>query len=385
MSDSDAAAAVPRVLQYTYGGGQISGIDTYLLEVYRAIDKQVVQFDFLFRYRVPYPPEVVHELESMGARVFELGVNEKARPIRRQWQEIRALRHFMKGTHYPVVEINMTALFMCLSMLLSAIGVPGRIVHAHDSVPCESTFKTVLKRAFTPLLNWLATSRWACSRGAAEYLFSRRIVRDGRWSLIPNAIDARRFAFDPRVREEVRQSWGVGDSVCVGMVARFTRQKNHQAGVNAFASALTLDPNLWLILVGDGELRSDVESQVAAMGLADRVRFLGERLDVPEVLCGLDLIIAPSRHEGYPITALEAQASGLPLIASEAFPPEADVSGKVIFMPAHASTREWAETIRDIRPNQDRSTGVDAVETAGFDRVSAARGLEVRYRKVLAP
>lgn len=380
MSPSDPHQESPRILVYTYGGSYVSGIDSYLLEVYRAMDKAAVQFDLLYRYQIPYPPEVVAELEQMGARLSALGVNEDASPIVRQWQELRLLRSFMRNARYRVIEINMTALFMCLSMLMASSGTPVRIVHAHDSVPHEPLLKRLLKRTFTPVLNAMTTDRWACSRGAAEYLFSSEVAKQGKWSLIPNAINAQRFAFDRAARARIRASWGVDDdAVCLGIVGRFTHQKNQAAGVRAFAAALKQSPGLRLVLVGDGDLRPSVEHQVDSMGLSDKVLFLGERQDMPDILSGLDVILAPSRHEGYPIIALEAQASGLPLIVSEAFPPETDITGRVRFLPTEASDAEWAEAIGQAQPMSDRAAGVAAVEAAGYGRASAARNLEARY------
>ena len=371
----------PRILQYTYGGSHVSGIDNYLLETFRAIDTARVQFDFLFRYEPPFTGEQLEELAGRGARVAALHIEEKQHPILKQAQEAVRLVQFFSKNRYHVIEINMTSTFMCLqtSMIARLFGTRVRIVHAHDAATSESLGKKALKRLAAPLLRASATDYWACAPEAARYLFGEKPVSRGDWSLIRNSIDVSRFEFDPLERRQARSELGLDDAFVVGIIGRVTEQKNHAFALEVFAEAARLRADAQLVVVGDGPLIDQVQRRTDELGLQDRVVFLGSRTDVPRLLSAFDALLAPSHHEGFPIIAIEAQATGVPTLASTAYPEtSAIVPGLLVRKSLSDSSQEWASELVALE-SSDRVNRATQVKTAGYDRESAARDLEKKY------
>ena len=135
--------------------------------------------------------------------------------------------------------------------------------------------------------------------------------------VIANCIPTSTYA-NPCVspRQWRAQEGSAEDDVLFVCVARFARQKNHALLVKAFAQVCARHPNPRLLLVGDGVLRNDLETQVNGLGLASRVRFLGLRADIPEVLAACDVFVLSSEFEGNPLSVLEAMAAGLPTIST---------------------------------------------------------------------
>lgn len=369
-----------RILQYSYGGEQPSGIDSYVLEAYRRLDRSQVQFDLLYRYGCPLSARQRADVEALGGRVYALDIDESLHPLARQAQEVVRLWQFFRKHRYSVVEINMTALFMILTagLLARLHGTRIRIAHAHDALPDEARRKRAIKAIFRPLLGVAATDHWACSAGAARYLFGPRRVRRGDWKLVRNGVDTARFAFDPAARLRVRAEIGLTDELCVGIVGRMTPQKNHLFALDVLAEMRRTAPDAHLLVVGDGPLQAQIRDRVAELGLSDAVILTGVRADVPELLSAMDALLAPSVHEGFPVIGLEAQASGLPCLVSQAFPSESAVTEALTVIPLAAGPRSWARTLGKI-PGTNRTAGARRVQAAGYDVGTTATRLQALY------
>jgi len=188
----------------------------------------------------------------------------------------------------------------------------------------------------------------------------------GRLAVIPNGVDVERYA-EPVDREAVRRSIGVPPAAPMAIVvAKLMTQKGHAVLLDALPRVIGRVPDLHVVLVGEGDLRAELESRVAAMGMAGRVTFAGNRGDIPHLLAASDLFVLPSLWEGLPMALLEAMATGLPVVASA-------VSG----------TSEVIEPGRSgllVRPGEPTALG-DAMLTVLQDRsVAAALGAAARAR-----
>lgn len=375
-----------RITQYTYGGENLSGIDSYLRDAAMASSTRGIGFDLLYRYAIPYSTEAQESLVRSGATFESLGVPETKSPLTKQIREIRGLRTYFRQHRPTAVEINMTSTFMILTCMIFAAagGVRVRIVHAHDSYPHEHPGKRALKAVFTPILNRLATARWACSRDAAVYLFGSRRVEAGDWTLVRNAIDASKFEFNADTRAQTRSKLKIDEhTLCVGVVGRFTPQKNQIRALRIFSDLLQIHPRSVMLLVGDGETQEATRSVAAQMNLPlDAVKFLGRRDDLPDLYNALDVLLAPSIHEGFPITALEAQAAGLPLVVSEAYPRESNIAGKMIFHSLDEENSVWAHSLAT-SIDHHRTGGAALLETEGFDQRDIGAFLEEAYERAL--
>ena len=370
------------MLQYSYGGANVSGIDAYLSEAYRGIDHSEVVYDLLFRYESPFGPAELHE-RFPGSNVHELGVPEHGNPVVRQFKELRAIWRFFSRNRYQVIEINMASTFMCIQAALVAkvFGVSARIMHSHGAAFGEPRHKRVLKRAFTPLLVRLGTEYWSCAEEPARYLYGEAVVAQKRWLWVKNPVDTDRFVFDPIARATKREELGLGSELAVCIVGRLSEEKNHLFGIQVFRELRRLRPAARLFIVGGGPLQGRLEAAVAEAGLSAAVEFLGQRRDLDQLYSAFDLLLAPSLREGFPVTALEAQASGLPGLVSPAYPTEARFSPSMQALPLSVPSEEWAVRAVELC-NGRRESYAEEIKEAGFTAEAIGEQLEREYRRI---
>jgi len=158
----------------------------------------------------------------------------------------------------------------------------------------------------------------AVSHAAARHLIETKRVPKSKVRVIHNGRDLDRFApTDTRRRAATRAALGLGDEPACLTLARLDDQKGHRHLIDALAILAPRRPNLVALLAGEGPLEQALRAQCAALGLGDRVRFLGYRSDVPELLEAADLVVLPSLYEGLPLVAIEALAAGRPMVATE--------------------------------------------------------------------
>ena len=178
----------------------------------------------------------------------------------------------------------------------------------------------------------------ACGEEAGRWLFGKHP-----FTVIRNAIDTHAFAFDADIRAALRREYGCEENTVLGCVASFTDIKNHAFLLKVFAQILERNPSYLLMLIGEGPLRESVEEQARQLGIADSVRFLGSRSDVPQLLQMMDAMALPSLFEGFPTVALEWQCAGLPVIMSENITPDCAFTRHVQFLPLDAEA--WVSAI----------------------------------------
>ena len=181
----------------------------------------------------------------------------------------------------------------------------------------------------------------------------------------------------------VRAKWGAAPgSLVVGQVGAFLPAKNHTFTLEVFAQVQRHRTDAILVLVGDGPERPAIRQRVDALGLTQSVRFLGRRTDVAAVMAGMDLLVMPSLHEGFGLVALEAQASGLPCLLSDAIPPEVVVSSTCRQLPLAAPAQAWAEQLV-ASAGVDRALGLETVRASGYSVEANAAAIASIYRRLV--
>jgi glycosyltransferase involved in cell wall biosynthesis len=215
--------------------------------------------------------------------------------------------------------------------------------------------------------------RLAVSEQAAVTLFGQA----GRpWHTMPCGVDLAAFVGLPP-RAEVRATLGLpANAFVIGHVGRMVEEKNHRLLIEITAALVARQPQSHLLLIGDGPLRPVIAAQVARLGLAGHVTFLGARPDVPALLAALDVFVLPSRHEGFPVAAVEAQAAGLPCVLSNAIPPDVAVVAPLVRHVALASPAdEWADAVLAAGGAQNRLDQAGALELLRRSPLSLAHNL----------
>lgn len=347
------------------------GAETMVMNYYRHIDRTKVQFDFLVHreQRGAYDDEI----ERMGGRIYRMC------PVYPQnfSRYKRDLRTFFRAhPEYKIIHSHMSELGYFAFREAERQGVPVRICHAHNAphgFDAKMIIRTYFKKRMMPYLTHL----FMCGEESGKWLYGEK--NKTRFIMLNNAIDAAVYSFDASKREKMRRQLGLADELVIGHVGRFNPQKNHPFLLNIFAALLKKEPNAVLLLVGGGADMPKIQAKAQELGIAERVRFLGVRSDVADLMQAMDVFVFPSLYEGLPVTMVEAQASGLPCIISDKVPPECILTdGLVNIMPLSANPEAWAEKIFAMRaiPRTDRR---EEIAAHGFDISTEAVKLQEFY------
>lgn len=298
-----------RILQISIGSKVFGGVEKFLYEIYKKIDKQKIQFDFLSPNITSYGL-YADEIKKMGGNIIELKIDRAG--LKGKILYNKKLYEFLKSNEYDIVHINSGAFFFCLQVafICKICKVKRIIVHSHNNIKMSNLKKTV-KNLLKPMLNFLADDCLACSNSAANALFLHRKVKNGKVKIINNGIETDIFKFNEKIREEYRKNLNLEDKIVYGHVGRFDREKNHYFLIKVFNEICKVQKNAILMLIGEGKLENDVKKMVEELELNDKVYFLGVRKDVNNIMTAMDCFIFPSLYEGLGIVAIEAQTSRL--------------------------------------------------------------------------
>ncbi|MGG3943988.1 glycosyltransferase family 1 protein [Peribacillus psychrosaccharolyticus] len=325
-----------RILQVV-GAMNRAGTETMLMHIYRKIDHENIQFDF-----ISYSNEEAdydEEIKKLGGRVFHLS----------KTGSIKQLYDVMKR-YGPYNAVHAHTLFHCgiANMAAMLAGVKIRIAHAHTTLDESDRLpKKIYIRLMRNLIDYVSTNLLACSKGAGRYLYGEKGIKRANYSYFPNVIDYGPYLKD--YEAEVRKfklEEGLENSLILGHIGRFIEAKNHRFILKILKCMILKNPTVKLVLVGDGDLRKEIEKKAEKEGISDHIRFVGKRKDVPILLQSMDMFVFPSHFEGLGLVLLEAQASGVPCIVSESIQPEADLNlGLVTKLSLADGPEAWAERI----------------------------------------
>lgn len=360
--------------------GQMSrgGTETWLMQVLRSVDPARVRMEFLVTRAAP--GDYDGEIRRLGSEV--IACLHPASPARFAAGFLRVLR--ARGP-YQVVHSHVHHYSGFVLALARSASVPVRVAHSHtDSAPIDDR-AAPHRRAYLAAMK-LAIRRFsshglAVSEASAAALFGPAWREDCRFRVARCGLDFSAFRA-PADIARVRAELGVPhDALVLGHVGRFDAFKNQGLLVPVVAAALRRDPRAFLVLVGDGPLRVRVEAEAARLGVRARVAFTGLRADVPRLLRAFDVFVFPSLHEGLPLVGLEAQAAGLPIVASDRVTRELAVIPELFtwISPGDPAER-WAEAAVDAaRRRASAGDPVTALERSEFALSRSVSGLLALY------
>lgn len=355
-----------RVLQVvTYMGR--GGLETMLMNYYRHIDRNKVQFDFLVHrdFEADYDQEII----KLGGKIYHVS---RLVPWSRSYRaELKNFFH--EHPEYRIVHVHQDCLSSVVLQCAKECGVPVRIAHSHNSNQ-DKNWKYLIKLHYMKRIPYFATDLFACSKSAGKWMFGGNYFR-----ILNNAIDTDCYRYSKSVDMDVREELELGNSIVIGHVGRFDPQKNHDFLIDIFCACTKLDSNMKLMLVGDGEGKEKIRQKVRDMNLQDKVIFTGVRSDVSRLMQAMNVFVFPSLYEGLPVTMIEAQASGLPCVISDYVSDECIIIKDLVSsMPLEESPARWAEHILH-QSSRKCENYIKKLQERGYDISTAAKKLESFY------
>ena len=343
------------------------GIEHFVMDYYRHIDRTRVQFDFLVS--VESEGYFDREIQALGG-VIHHAYPLKKNPIRNYFDIARIIRE----NHYDIVHRHTGSAFGYFDLRAARHGgAKHLILHSHNN----QAGNQMLHKLSNAILK-IPCERFACSREAGEWLFGPN--QD--FKIFNNAIDCEKFRFRPEVRNRIRKELQLGDKFVIGHVGRFEDQKNHIFLLAIFKEIVKQNPNSHLICIGSGSMMDAVKLKAVQEQLDDRITFLGNSDKVDQFLNSFDAFILPSKYEGFGITLLEAQANGLHCFTTKDVVPEyVNLTGRVRYISLYAPPTEWAGAILSIGSTRELSCAKQ-IANAGFDISKSASELCQYYESM---
>ena len=336
----------------TYMG--LGGLETMIMNYYRRIDKEKLQFDFLtHREEEAYYDK---EIKALGGNIYHL---PKLNPFSLSYK--KALKNFfLSHPEYKIVHVHQDCLSSIILKAAKECGVTVRIAHSHNSSQ-DKNLKYLLKLYYKRFIPEYATHLLACGEKAGKWMFS-----GAKFDILNNAIEVDKYTFSPQKRDEIRKELNISDNtLVVGHVGRFSEAKNHTFLLKIF-NEICKNKDALLLLAGDGELRQDIEAQAKQLGIYDKVAFLGRRNDVYSLMQAMDVFVFPSLYEGFPVSVIEAQAAGLPCLISDGIPPESVLTDLVKILPLTASENIWANETFNLLKEIKKYDTSEKIKACGY-------------------
>ena len=324
-----------RVL-HVIGAMDRGGAETMVMNLYRAVDKSRMQFDFLVHEEreCDYDQEIL----DLGGRIYRVPRFTGANLIAYN-KDCRRL--FAEHPEHRIVHGHIGSSAV---IYLKEAKRAGRVAiahsHAQNYLPgVEGLVFDLIAHPTRNIADWF----FACSKEAGIDRFGEKVVEGDRFAILDNGIDVELYRCDEEGHRAAKEELGLAGKPVFGHVGRLSPEKNHEFLFEVFSLLKERIPDAILLLIGRGPLEQELRERADAMGIGDSVKFLGVRDDVPALLKAMDVFVFPSVKEGLAMAAVEAQASGLPCIVSTGVPEHAVVSDRVRHLPLEDGAASWAQ------------------------------------------
>lgn len=351
-----------KILYFMDGIGNGGGIQEMVIKWMQNIDREKFQIDILSYNRVN-KDNFRERVAALGGKVFIIESFQNPKTfIKSIWQT----KDFFHKNKYDILHAHSSSKAFFVMKYAKKYGVETRILHSHcASFVVNGAIPLMVAKALKkPTVN-LATDYFACSVAAGNFLFGKEA--SDRIYYAHNGIDTSLFKPNHNTREKVREELGIKDKYVIGHIGRFMPQKNHAFLIDIFKEVCSMETSSVLVLVGDGSLKESIEEKVKKLGISDKVIFLGKRNDVNEIVQAFDLLLMPSLFEGLPVTAVEAQACGVPCLFSSSISSDAAIIPNCAFLDLNESAEFWAKKSIGFRNNEREIDPHKYIKERGYD------------------
>ena len=349
-----------------------AGIENRLMDIYRNIDRKRVQFDF-YTFRVN-PGYFDEEISLLGGCVF---YSEPYNIFNTRSITHRIFTFLKAHPEYKIVHVHLNAWSGIVLRGARKAGVPIRIAHSRTALN-HLGWKQAIKNILKLSVNKNVTHRFAVSLSAAYWLFGKDAVKRGLVQVWPNSIDCEKFKYDGEARNRLRKELNLDDSFCLIHVGNMSPIKNQMFLIDVFDRLNRVLRNSKLLIIGSDFMSSKVQVYATSKPSSDDILFLGTRTDVNKLLSVGDVFILTSYSEGFPGSALEAQAAGLPCVISNTITPEICLTSNVVQLPIDKGTETWVDHILDFI-NVKRTDNANTLYDKGYDVFGLCERLTTFY------
>lgn len=332
----------PKRVLHIFSSLNLAGAESRVMDLYRSIDKNKLQFDFIVLKPGPFFFE--EEIKKLGGNIYKI-----TDPKESIFKNIKDMINVMRNKGPFIAVHSHTSYYNGISMLAAKkANIKIRIAHARNSsnnnLNLIKWIQIIIGRS---LIKKYATDKISISKAAAKFVFGSI----DNVKIIPNAIDIERFLKSDAIDiKKLNEKLELNESKVLIMVARFIEFKNHKFAIDVLEELVKKrNLNYKLLLVGKGNIEENIERYVAKKELQNNILFLGLRTDIPELNKISDIFLVPSKFEGLCGACIEAQASGTKCLISEEVPEEADMKlGLVYRETIHKGSKVWADKIEEI-------------------------------------
>lgn len=350
-----------RILHFVSSLSKNSGVMSVVMNYYRQMDKNKIQFDFIHFKDTD---------NAYGKEIMDMGGETYLCPNPKNILSFyRYLNSFFKDNASQYVAIQLHTIYLNSMVLPVAkkYGIENRMVHNHATRYSDKRVNSIRNRILYLPYRKNSTHFIACSKAAGVFLYGEKALNEKKVYILNNAIDMEKFDYSLLTREKMRKYLKIENKFVVGHVGRFSEPKNHVFIIKIFAELCSMYHNAILMLAGEGPLEEKIRGLVKEYNLEDKVLFLGLRTDIHELMQAMDVFVLPSLYEGLPVVGVEAQAAGLPCIISDTVTNEIKISDLVTFKNLNDPPVEWVNAIIKTKDKMPRHNTNDEIKNAGFN------------------
>lgn len=371
MKENEETIRVAQVIGKMAGGG----VESFIMNYYRNIDKSKIQFDFIIDSDSTVVPR--KEIENMGGRIIEVP------PYQQIFKYIKTLKKIFKDNDYKIVHSHLNSLSVFPLYCAKRVKVPIRIAHSHSTTNKKEWKKDLLKNVLKRFSKLYANQYFACSEHAAKWLFGKRTFSKGKITIIHNAIDVEKFKYNEKTRKEIRERLNIENKLVIGNVGRFMKQKNHDLLIDIFNEIHKYNKDTVLLLIGEGPLENEIKQKVNELGLEKCVCFLGVINNVNEYMQAMDVFLFPSLYEGLGMVLVEAQTAGLKCITSTEVPREVKLTELVEFIPLREPIELWKNSVLENIDTNRETKVTSSIRNKNYDIKTESRKIVEKYFELL--
>ena len=343
-----------------------AGIETFIMNVYRNIDRKKIQFDFLVHNKEEEFYDA--EIKKLGGKIYRFSLKDD----KNIFKYIKDLNRFFKEhKEYKIIHGHMQSMMPLYLYFAKKNDIPIRIAHSHNN-SYEKSLKGIVLHIFSRFSKYFSTVNLACSKESGKYLFGKR-----EFEVINNGIDLKKFKFNKEKRKEIRKKLGIQkNEILIGNIGRMEKQKNQKFLIDVFNDSYIQKNNVKLLIIGTGSLEENLKQYAKVLKIDNKVIFLKNIKNVNDYMQAMDMFLLPSLYEGLGIVLIEAQMSGLYCLTTEGTVAiETKITPNIKYL--NLDKKLWTDEVVKYKANDRKIIINNLIEQ--FDISNVASTLQKKY------